>query len=99
MSEEVINQIEILQKEGIADSYITKVSETYKRSMETALKTNSFWLSTLTQAAFYGIPVSYMTDTESLPKMLSSETIQETARKYLNTDNYVKVYLQPEAKK
>ena len=40
-----------------------------------------------------------MTDTESLPKMLSSETIQETARKYLNTDNYVKVYLQPEAKK
>lgn len=99
LSEEVINQIEILQKEGIADSYITKVSETYKRSMETALKTNSFWLSTITQAAFYGIPVSYMTDTESLPKMLSPETIQETARKYLNTDNYVKVYLQPEAKK
>lgn len=99
LSEEIIDQIETLQTEGIADSYITKVSETYKRSMETALKTNSFWLSTITQSVLYGIPVSDMTDPELCARMLSPQVVQELAQKYLHTDNYVKVYLQPEGKK
>ncbi len=96
LAQTVLEQIELLQQEPVADSYITKLTETYRRSAETALKTNSYWINCLEDFAINETPLSYATDIEPVLKLVSPDSMMQAARTYLDRNNFVTVYLTPE---
>ncbi len=95
----VIAEIGKLQAAPVGDFYVTKLREGLKRAHETGLKDNGFWLARVTQETLRGRDLAVISDTESIARAITGESMQAMARKYLPTDNYVKAVLMPEAKK
>jgi zinc protease len=89
---EVIDSLKTYQVETM---YITKVSETQKRSYETNIKRNRFWLSNLVQYSFHERNPELILEYHDLVNTLNPEIIQDAARQYFNTENYVQVVLEP----
>ena len=97
LSNEVISQIKQLIETAPEDSYITKLKESYRRNSEMSLDSQSYVENKLINiCVFKTEPEKALKDTDTLPEILTSEKLQQTAQKYLNTENYVTVILSPE---
>ncbi len=96
LADEVLVQIHKLQTELLDESYMTKLRETYRRELETAVKTNSFWLSAITDSVLTDLPLKTVLDDETIPALISAQTLRQLANEYLDLDNYVIAYLMPE---
>ena len=95
--DEVINQIKLLQTELVDESYITKLTENYKRNMEPeTLKDNNRWTSRIGYCVMNDLPFEIITDATTVPPLLTAETMKDLANKYLKLDNYVLGILKPE---
>ena len=88
--------IDSLKTFPVDEDYINKVSESQRRSHETSLEQNRYWLSSLVSYAFREQDPRLILDYPKLIETLTPETIQETAGKYFNTENYIRVVLKPE---
>lgn len=88
--------MDTLRSEGPDDEYIEKVSEIQKRSYETNLKENRFWLSSLYNAYYLDRDPIIIYQYPDLFESLNKEMIRETADRYLDTNRYVQVILYPE---
>jgi len=97
LAEEVINQLKELKKELVSQTYIDKLTETYRRNFETNQRSNRFWLNVIngTQVLSYE-PVSVASDVDSVPSWTTAEELRKLANLYLDTDNYICVFLKPE---
>jgi len=91
----VFTVIDSLKQHPVDPSYITKVSETQKRSFETSIEQNRFWLSSLVRYAFLDQDPRLILQYPELINTLDAETIQNAAVKYFDTDHYVQVVLKP----
>lgn len=91
-------QIDSLQAQGAAESYIVKVKEMQLRKRETDLKNNSFWVSALQNYLTNGENPVEILNYPKLVNELTSDEIRKAARTYLNEKNYVRVVLYPEKK-
>ena len=80
-------------------SYLTKLQESYRRSKETALKTNSYWATMAGSAALRGIPTTAIADADTIPSLVTPQAMRQLAQLYLDPSNYVVVFLEPEATK
>jgi zinc protease len=89
------DEIDSVQKYGIGVVYINKVKETQKRERETNLKQNHFWLSNLEFYYDHNDDPRKILRYDRLVESLTTQQIQEAAKKYFNTNNYVKVVLLP----
>jgi len=97
LSDEVINQVRILQTEKIDSVYIDKLKETCRRGRETNLYENHWWLGRMEAELVYTYEPEWVTtDIDKLISWITPEALQEAAKKYLNTENYVSVFLVPE---
>ncbi len=96
LTETVFSQIDSLKNFGTTDKYLTKVKETQRRTRETNLKQNSFWLNTLRSTYYYGSDAEDILTYDELVDDLSLDDIQKAARLYFDETNYVKVVLYPE---
>jgi len=97
LSDEVIVQIKKLQTELVDNSYITKLSENYRRSMEPEqLKDNSVWASMIAECVLAEMPFSVITNPFTVPPMINAENLKQLAEQYLNLNNYVYGYLMPQ---
>ncbi|MBR5866891.1 MAG: insulinase family protein [Spirochaetaceae bacterium] len=96
LADEVLVQIRKLQTELLDESYMIKLRETYRRELETAVKTNSFWLSAITDSVLTDLPLETVLDAETIPALISAQTLRQLANEYLDLDNYVIAYLMPE---
>ncbi|AEE15671.1 M16 family metallopeptidase [Treponema brennaborense] len=96
LADDVIAEIARLQTQLTDESYMTKLKETYRRTKETALKTNGYWISSVTQAVIEGTNPVAVSDTETIPTLVTPQTMRDLANTYLHTDNYVTVFLEPE---
>jgi len=96
LTQTVFTQIDSLKNAGTTDKYLTKVKETQRRTRETNLKKNRFWLGTLRSATYYGSDPKDIMTYNDLVDELTLEDIQEAARKYFDENNFVKVVLFPE---
>ena len=96
LTEAVLVQIDSLKNFGTTDKYLTKVKEIQRRSRETSLKENGFWVRALENIAKHNEDYSNFNTYDSLVESLTLETIQNAARKYLNDKNYVQISLFPE---
>jgi zinc protease len=96
--ESAFSQIDSIKSHPVSSIYITKVKETQKREWETNLKENGFWLRTLAYYYLYGINPDEINKYPGRVEDLTAKDITETAQKYFNENNYVKVELFPEQK-
>ena len=94
---EVIAALKLLQSEPVDNSYIEKINESYRRNFEANKKNSSWWLNTLNaiEVLTY-MPVEAACDAAWVTDMTTAASMKELAAKYLDTSNYVAVYLEPE---
>jgi len=92
---EIFTQIDSLKNFGLKEEYLKKVKEIQIRDYETNLKENNFWISNLEYKYFHDDPPEDILNYPTLVKSFTMDRVQEVARKYLNTDNFVQVVLYP----
>jgi zinc protease len=89
-------EMQILKDSGATQADLTKVKETQRRTRETSLRQNGFWLGQLEACYRDGIDPRDLLTYNRLIDSLTSNTVRDAARKYLRNDNYVQVSLFPE---
>jgi len=97
LKDAVMEQITWIQNVENMDTYLSKVKEQERRSFETSLRENRFWLSNI--QFYYEHPDEDPTQLLKLPETVDAvtpEQIREAAKRYLNTKQYIDVTLYPE---
>ncbi len=88
-------EIDRIRQEGPDAETVEKVRETQRRSKETQLEQNRYWLGRLQSLDQLGMDYSYVTTYEFIEGW-TADQVQEAALRYLRDDRYVKVVLYPE---
>ncbi|MDL2261890.1 insulinase family protein [Bacteroidales bacterium OttesenSCG-928-I21] len=96
LSAKIMNVIKSLQTNGISDADIKKVIEKQKRQLETRVKENSYWRNLLIQIEEKEMSIEEYKNYPQMIENITVESMKSTANKFLNMNNYVKVYLMPE---
>ncbi|NIT70370.1 insulinase family protein, partial [candidate division KSB1 bacterium] len=91
LTETVFVQIDSLKSFGTTEKYLSKVKESQRRTRETNLKKNSFWINTLRSYYFHRQDPRRILDYDQVIENLSLEDIKRAARKYFDETNYVQV--------
>jgi zinc protease len=94
----VFGEIEAFKTTGPTPTQVTDAIEGFIRDHETNIKSNGYLLSQISTKYQYGEAdeLGLLFDLPALYRKLTAASIQEAARKYLNTNRYVKVTLFPE---
>ncbi len=92
----VFAQIDTLKRQGPLERDVAKVREMQVRAREVDLRENRFWLSQILTYDLYGWDPREILAYEQRARGLTPQMIQEAARRYLDTQNYVQVSLYPE---
>ena len=88
----------MLKKNGPTEQQVADVKEGLLRDFEQSTKQNGYLLSQISLRYQFGETVKEFFSIPELYKKVSAATIQNAARTYLDTDNYVRVTLMPEKK-
>ncbi len=96
LTKAVFTLIDSLKTFETTELYLTKVKEAQRRKREVDLKENTFWLNVLESYYYHGEDPMEILEYDKLVDSLTLDNIRETAQKYFNMDNYVKVVLYPE---
>jgi zinc protease len=91
-------EISKIKQSGADKKDIDKFVAETNRKMETALKTNGFWLNYLDNNTFLGDDLNEVFMQDELLKSITVESTKAAANKYFNDDNFIKVVLMPETK-
>ena len=95
----VFQVIDSVQLYGPDISYVNKVKETQRRSFETQLEQNRFWLSNLITYAMREQDPVMILDYPAYIEALNPMIVQDAAMIFFNKENYVQVVLRPEHEK
>ncbi len=94
--EVVFDEIDSLKTTGPTPDYIQKVQESQRRSRETNLRNNSYWMTQLAARYRYGRDPREILTYEAIIEQLTPEMVQDAARKYFNLEHYFRFTLYPE---
>jgi zinc protease len=92
----VFTVLESVKAGGPDATALANVREQQRRAFETNVRRNEYWLSLLLRQSETGEPAA---DALAFPQRLDAVTaaqVQDAARRYLDTENYVRVSLVPE---
>jgi zinc protease len=92
----VFQEIESIQAHGIDQDHLDKVKAAQRRSRETELKENGFWVSVLGNYYRSGWDPRDILHFDELVQRMTAERLQAAARAYLPTSRYVIGVLSPE---
>ncbi|MFM8771319.1 MAG: M16 family metallopeptidase [Candidatus Kapaibacterium sp.] len=92
----VKKEMESLRTKMVPDSLVAKVREIQMKERETALKTNRFWLSVMSQFDADGEPYANYKLRDEFVKNLTPERIRASAAKYLTGVNFGEFVLKPD---
>ena len=95
----VFQVIDSIQVYGPDASYIEKVKETQRRSFESQLEQNRFWLSNLVSYAMREENPALILAYPDLIDTLDPAMVQDATKTFFNKENYVQVVLKPEKEK
>ena len=99
LTNEVISALNKLRTELVDESYIAKLQESFRRNFEVNRKTAQWWINMINAVeVFKYLPAEVIYDDNSVRTWTTSEYMRDLAKKYLKTDNYVCVFLEPELK-
>lgn len=91
----VNSEIMKLKMEGADEEDITKYKAGEKSGLDRVLKENGFWLSYLSGKAMNGEEPE-MPEIRNRMKLITPQSLQQTAVKFFNNANYIRVILVPE---
>jgi len=91
-------EINKLKQNGADSKDIEKFVAETNRKMETAKKTNSFWLNYLDENTFLGDDLDEVNRQDELLKTITVASTKAAANKYFNDENFIKAVLMPEKK-
>jgi zinc protease len=92
----VFEEIENFKNEGLSEEDVSKVRENQRRTKETNLRENGYWVGQLAFFDQYGIDPRGLISYELIDG-LTADMIRMAAQLYFPMDNYVMVSLYPEA--
>jgi zinc protease len=92
----VFTEIAAIQENGAREADLEKVRETLRRSYETNLTQNGYWLGQLTAWYRLGEDPRQILTYPAVLATLSSDIVRDAARRYLRSSNYVQATLRPE---
>jgi zinc protease len=92
----VFDVLDAAKKDGFSDEIVGKVKEQETREQETSLRENYYWLFQLLDAARYGEDPKLILKYGDLVKKVASDSLRDTAKKYLDTQRMVTGILYPE---
>ena len=95
LTAETFAVIDSLSTYGASEENLAKVRETRRRSRETDLEDNGFWLSAISGYDRDGEPLELILELDPLLDELSSRRIGDAARQWLDPERYVQVSLLP----
>ncbi len=93
----VKEEIKSLQKDGPSQENFEKVQETQRRTRESNLEKNRFWLNTLTSYYKKDRDLSHIKKYNDLIENITKDEIQKAAQKFLDLDKAIIINLKPEA--
>ena len=91
-------EFERLKREGPTAADLAKVKQNWIQNHRKALRENGYWLGRIQSALLDGTDPAAILTHESRVQALTLAEIQDAARRYLDTNNYVQVVLYPEKK-
>lgn len=92
----VKREMEVLRSKTVPDSLVAKVREIQTKERETALKTNRFWLSVMSQFDADEEPYSTYKLRDEFIRNLTPERIRKAASLYLTGVNFGEYVLKPD---
>ncbi len=92
----VFQQIDSLRTAGPSEVDVSKVQEIQRRLRETDLKENGYWAFQLVAYDRYGVDFREILTNGELIDLIDVTAVRDAARRFFNTDNYVRVTLYPE---
>ena len=92
----MFEEISKLQNEGPTEEDLLQARQIMRREWETNLRENGYWLNALENAARFGEDPRRPLTTNQRIDAITAAAVQAAARRYLRSDNYVQVTLQPE---
>lgn len=92
----VFAEIAAVQTNGVAEPYLVQVREAERRTRELNLTDNQFWLSALELYYTEGLDPRDILKFDELIPTITSDRMQDTARRYLDTKRYALGVLAPE---
>jgi zinc protease len=95
LTDAVFDEMNRLKLEGPSDDDVIKVKEAQRRSHETSLEQNGFWLFQLLYADRYGLDPRNILNYVQMIDGLTVGKLQDAAVRFLTDDNYVQVSLYP----
>ncbi|QNA91018.1 insulinase family protein [Massilia sp. Dwa41.01b] len=87
-----------LKREGPSAADLAKVKQNWIQNYRKALRENGYWLGRIQSALMDGTDPATLLTHEARVEALSVADVQQAARRYLDTNNYVQVVLYPEKK-
>jgi hypothetical protein len=91
----VFSEIESFKNAGPDVDDVNNAKEIQRRSKETSLRENGYWVAQLTFADQYETDPRFLTSYDMIDS-LTVEKVRDAAVQYLRTDNYVLISLFPE---
>jgi zinc protease len=93
-----IEEINKVKQNGADPKDIEKFVAETKRKMETAEKTNGFWLGYLDENTFLGDDMNEIFRLDELLRTITVASTKSAANKYFDDSNFIKAVLMPEKK-
>jgi zinc protease len=91
----VFDELTKIAKDGIEPKYLEKVTEQLRRQHEVDLKENSWWLSELSDAYYYGDDIKVAQDVDAVAKRVTSDNIKASAKRFFDPKRYVLGVMRP----
>jgi len=92
----VLREIDSLKTAGPRPADVANAQEILRRSLETGLEQNGYWLGQLLTYDRLKLPLADIPRERRFADALTPAVIREAARRYLDTTRYVQVTLRPE---
>lgn len=93
---EILNEV---KKPGnVLPEELSKAAETSIQKYKVGVKTNNFWLSSLSKYTQYGLPTANILNLESRIRAIQPATLTAVANKYIVEQNVIHALLMPEKK-
>ena len=93
--ETIFEEIESLHRNGVESTYVERIREIQRRRRETSLKENGFWLNGLQTYYSQGLDPRLILAFDELIASVTSESLRDAAKRYLNRERYVLGVLSP----
>ena len=91
-------EFERLKREGPQAADLAKVKQNWIQNHRKALRENGYWLGRIQSSLLDGTDPAALLTHEARVNALDAAEVQEAARRFLDTENYVQVVLYPEKK-